>query len=84
MGLGVFCFAVRFVPVVGNPVVLFVRYRPFRAICTHVGRGMEREGWGASRGNEGQGLGGEVEGRGSLRHERVPFTGLDALMLLLL
>ena len=46
MGLGVFCFAVRFVPVVGKPVVLFVGGRAFRAICTHVRREVEREGWG--------------------------------------
>ena len=44
--MGMFCYAVRFVPVVGNPLVLFLGGRPFNPICAHVERRMEREGVG--------------------------------------
>ena len=47
----------RFVPVVGNTVVRLVGGRRYSTICPHVGRGMEREGWGASQRYERRGLG---------------------------
>ena len=56
--------------------------RPFSTICAHVGRGLEREGWGAAMGGGLRSLGGG--GRGNPHHKRVAFSGLNAIMLLLL
>ena len=83
MGLGVFCNSLRFVRVEGNRVIRLVEGRLFNSICADVGREMVREGWGASQRYEGRELDGGG-GRGNLRHERVAFPGLDAIMLLVL